>query len=193
MDANELVVVEPVMEDRFATAELTFNGEQGVVNDPLRWDLSDASVVEMVQEALRSGAVTGITQDADADLTGYKVGRYPARPAEGLPNRFSLRPSTPFGGKDTVLVWQEIPETTSVYLIPDAPDWLAECHNCYINGHMTERQASLMDRVSDALCQSKQNCLNPSDELATTWAAFQQKGVVEISGGYRVVYCGFYV
>jgi len=82
--------------EQFAVLEFTYNGEQGTVDSPVRFDLPDSSVVEMAQEALRSGDVTGITADNTADLTDYKVGRYPAK--DGLPNRFSLRPKTPFGG-----------------------------------------------------------------------------------------------
>lgn len=78
-----------------AVLEFTYEGEQGTVNQPVAFDLTDEVLIRIAQEALRSGEVTGITQDANADLDGYKVDRFAA--TQGLPNRVSLRPKTPFG------------------------------------------------------------------------------------------------
>lgn len=34
---------------------------------------------------------------------------------------------------NAILIWCEIPETFTTYYIPDAPEWLLDCHDVYIN------------------------------------------------------------
>lgn len=86
---NELVPV------GYAQVNITYNGQNGDMEDPVSFESSPADVLAMAQETLRAGGVRGIDADPTADLTDFIVKPYVAH--DGLPNRFVLRPPTPFG------------------------------------------------------------------------------------------------
>lgn len=90
MKSSSFFMVCPMTE---AILTITYEGHQGDLEDPLPYDLPDNEVLRIAQEAVSSG-VTGIP-NTEADFTDFVVNRYPAR--DGLPNRISLRPKTPFG------------------------------------------------------------------------------------------------
>jgi len=78
-----------------ARLNVTYNGQQGDLPDEVPYDLSDAEVRRIAQEALTQG-IPGVTADPKADLRDFVVDRFPSR--EDVPyNRLSLRPKTPFG------------------------------------------------------------------------------------------------
>ena len=80
----------------YASLNITYNGQQGNLPDPIAFDASNEDILAMAQEAIRAGGVPGITADPRAVLTDFIVKPYAAR--DGLPNRIVIRPSTPFGG-----------------------------------------------------------------------------------------------
>ena len=92
-----------------------------------------------------------------------------------------------------LLIWEEIPEQTRLFVIEDAPEWLPKVHGYHINVNAAGEQEKLLLRVSDALCPDEEYCANPDDELATTWAANEvgrdKPFVVEAQS--VVVVCGF--
>lgn len=76
----------------------------------------------------------------------------------------------------TLLIWrddQNTPHIVALYLIEDAPEWLAECHGSYINGGIDPNLEALLFRVSDALAERKEDCYLMDDELSTAWAKFR--------------------
>lgn len=77
-----------------AILNITYDGQQGELGDMVPYDTTDAEIKRIAGEAVANGDVTGITA-TEADFTDFIVDRFPAR--DGLPNRLSLRPKTPFG------------------------------------------------------------------------------------------------
>lgn len=77
-----------------AKLNITYKGQQGDLPNEVPYDLSDADVLRIAQEALTAG-IPGIAADPDADLTDFVIDRFPAR--DDLGNRLSARPKTPFG------------------------------------------------------------------------------------------------
>lgn len=94
----------------------------------------------------------------------------------------------------TLLIWEEVPETTSLYLIDDAPDWLGDCHMHYINGNAQGEILDKLSRVNDALCDTPEYYGNPEDELAGAWSDCklgENESFVVEEGPVRVVVSGF--
>ena len=84
------------MEDYEAMVNVTWNGQNGDLPDPVSYDSTDGDVLQMVTEAVRSGSIPGIPADTSADFTDFVVDRFEA--TEARPNRLiSVRPKTPFG------------------------------------------------------------------------------------------------
>lgn len=80
-----------------ARVNVTFNGQNGDLPDPVSLDASDADVKTWVTEALRGGGIPGIPAGAAVDLSDFKVDRFgstDARPYALL----AVRPKTAFGG-----------------------------------------------------------------------------------------------
>lgn len=94
MADNVLVPVE-VGGVLMARLNITYNGQQGDLPDPVPYDSTDATLKQMATESVRDGYVPGIDA-ARADFTDFVVDRFPAR-ADVPYNRLSLRPKTPFG------------------------------------------------------------------------------------------------
>ena len=88
---TEMVLYEPN-----ARLNVTINGQNGDYPDPVNHDMADGDVKQIATEAIRSGYIPGITEDANADLADFVVDRFPA--TEELPPRLMVRPKTPFGG-----------------------------------------------------------------------------------------------
>ncbi len=79
-----------------ALVNVTWNGQNGDLPDPVHFEATDAQVMAWVEEAVRGGGVAGIAAGA-ADLAGFVVDRFPAT-ADTPYNRIFIRPKTPFGG-----------------------------------------------------------------------------------------------
>ncbi len=81
-----------------AMLNITWQGQNGELTDPVRWELSDAEVRTIAAEAVRSGSVPGIKADGLADFRDFVVDRFEAG-GEVVWNRMFLRPKTPFGAR----------------------------------------------------------------------------------------------
>lgn len=79
-----------------ARVNVTWQGENGDLPDPVSYDATDGDVKQFVTEAVRTGGIPGIRADMNADFTNFIVERFPA--TEEVPfNRLVTRPKTPFG------------------------------------------------------------------------------------------------
>ena len=84
------------MEAHEARVNVTYNGGNGDLPDPVSFDAGDGDVKTWVAEALRGGGVPGITVNGAVDLADFVVDRFGANEARPY-NLISLRPKTPFG------------------------------------------------------------------------------------------------
>ena len=78
-----------------AKLNITFQGQNGALPDPMSYDATDADVRQIGTEAVRAGSVPGIPAFLEADFTDFVVDRFPA--TGDLPNRLMLRAKVPFG------------------------------------------------------------------------------------------------
>lgn len=89
-----------------ARLNITYNGQQGELPDLVPFNvtvgpdgkvtlLDKADVLRIATESIRGG-FAGITADPNADLKGFEVDPFQARPDMPV-NRLSVRPQTPFG------------------------------------------------------------------------------------------------
>ena len=83
------------MEANEASLNITLNGQNGNLKDPVFYDSSDADIKEWGTEAVRTGGVAGIDADPNADFSDFVVDRFDAK--DGEDNRLYLRPKVPFG------------------------------------------------------------------------------------------------
>jgi hypothetical protein len=96
----------------------------------------------------------------------------------------------------TLLIFENVPESTLVFLIPNAPEWVALAHGHYINtmgcpDEGPEREA--LDRVNDAITEKKEWCGDPKSEWACAFRKYlvkDEKPIV-IKGQVMLVRCGF--
>ena len=77
-----------------AMLNITVNGMNGDLRDPVDFEASDADIKRWATEAVQTGYVSGIDA-ASVDFTDFVVDRFAEK--DGLPCRISLRPKTPFG------------------------------------------------------------------------------------------------
>lgn len=77
-----------------AVLNITWNGENGELPDPIIYDSTDGDILQWAAEAVRGG-IPGITADPNVNLEGFVVERFGS--TVDLPNRVVLRPKTPFG------------------------------------------------------------------------------------------------
>jgi hypothetical protein len=79
-----------------ARVNITYNGQNGDLPDPVNFDATDAEIIGWATEAIRSGGVPGISTVPDADLQDFVVDRFQANDDYPVP-RLMVRPKTPFG------------------------------------------------------------------------------------------------
>ena len=80
-----------------ARINITWDGQNGDLPDPVAFDANDETVIQWATEAIRGGAVPGIAAAPNADLDGYIVDRFAA--CEDVPfNRLAVRNKTAYGG-----------------------------------------------------------------------------------------------
>ena len=84
------------MENTQARVNITYNGENGDLPDPVFYDSSDSDIKAWVTEAVKAGSVPGIPADEHADFNDFVVDRFTAN-AERDYNLIQIRPKTPFG------------------------------------------------------------------------------------------------
>jgi hypothetical protein len=86
------------MEANEARLNITWNGQNGDLPDPVSYDAGDGDVRAWASEAVRNGGVPNIPADANVNFTDFVVDRFAA--TQDTPyNRIFLRPKTPFGAK----------------------------------------------------------------------------------------------
>jgi len=86
-----------ILNDRtLARLNVTHSGGNGDLIDPISYDLPDADILRIAQEAIRSGGVPGIHAAPDATLQDFVVERFAANEARPW-NVVLIRPKTPFG------------------------------------------------------------------------------------------------
>lgn len=81
-----------------ARLNITWQGQNGDLGDPVPFDASDAELKQWAAEALDGGSVPGIRTRANgrANLLDFVVDRFPRSNTTPY-NRIFLRPKTPFG------------------------------------------------------------------------------------------------
>lgn len=92
----EVKMTDLVLDNDMATLNVTYNGMNGDMPDPVYFESTDGDLRQMVTEAVRSGDIPGINADPNADFTNFVVDRFRAN-GEGDHNKISVRPKTPFG------------------------------------------------------------------------------------------------
>lgn len=86
----------PMIRDYEARINVTFEGQNGDLPDPVAFDASDAEIRVWIREAISTGSIPGIVANAAPDIEGFKVDRFPANEARPF-NLIQLRPKTAFG------------------------------------------------------------------------------------------------
>lgn len=84
------------MEAYEARVNVTYNGQNGDLADPVLFESTPEQVLAIVTEAVRTGSVPGIPADTTADFEGFVVDRYALNEAIDY-NRIFVRPKVPFG------------------------------------------------------------------------------------------------
>jgi len=79
-----------------ARVNITYNGSNGDLPDPVTFDSTDAAIRGFITEAVRAGSVPGIAADPNADFTDFVIDRFTANEVTPF-NRLMARPKTPFG------------------------------------------------------------------------------------------------
>lgn len=78
-----------------ARVNVTWNGENADLPDPVSFDATDGDIKQWVTEAVRHG-FAGMPADPNVNLQDFVVDRF--APTEARPyNLLQLRPKTPFG------------------------------------------------------------------------------------------------
>ncbi len=79
-----------------AKLNITWNGMNGDLVDPIPFDLTNEEVFNIASESVTNGNVPGIDASSDVDFTDFVVDRYSS--TEDVPfSRIVVRPKTPFG------------------------------------------------------------------------------------------------
>lgn len=85
-----------VIREDEARVNVTWDGSNGDLPDPVALDATDADIKTWVEEAVRTGSVPGLRADPAADFSDFVVDRF--APTEARPFAlYSVRPKTPFG------------------------------------------------------------------------------------------------
>jgi hypothetical protein len=87
--------VGPVFRADQAQLNITWNGQNGDLPDPVRFDATDAEFKQMAAEAVETGYVPGINAGV-ANFNDFVVTRFAATDDRPF-NRVVIRPKTPFG------------------------------------------------------------------------------------------------
>lgn len=93
---NVLPIHQNLIPDGFARLNITYQGHNGDLPDPVMVDATDDQIRRMIVEALAAGNIPGIPRFPAANLTDFVVDRFAAT-AEIPVARVMVRPKTPFG------------------------------------------------------------------------------------------------
>jgi len=89
------VALAPLMGPNEARLNITMNGVNADLPDPVRFDATDAEVLGWATEAVHAG-IPGMNADPTANFVDFVVDRFTASPARPW-NIIMCRPKTPFG------------------------------------------------------------------------------------------------
>jgi hypothetical protein len=94
---DDAIVMAPVqLPANAAKLNVTWNGQNGDLPDPVPYDATDGDLRAMATEAIANGGIPGVTADAAVNLADFVVDRYAA--TDEIPfARVFIRPKTPFG------------------------------------------------------------------------------------------------
>ncbi len=95
MRSGGMNTMDSLPEDQ-ARLNITYNGSNGDLPDPVLADSTDAQIRTIATEAVRVGSVPGIPADANADFRDFVVDRFAATTDVPIA-RLALRPKVPFG------------------------------------------------------------------------------------------------
>jgi hypothetical protein len=79
-----------------ARVNITWQGQNGDLVDPIPVDATDREIKAWVAEAIASGSVMGLRTDRRVNLRDFVVDRFPASRQNPFARVF-VRPKTPFG------------------------------------------------------------------------------------------------
>lgn len=85
--------------DDQAFLNVTYNGENGDMPEPVSLDASDEDIRQFAEEAIKNGDMRGLPADIDVSLDGFVVQRFAKN--NDRPARIMIRPKTPFGSVST--------------------------------------------------------------------------------------------
>jgi hypothetical protein len=82
--------------DNEAIVNVTWGGNNGDLKDPVSFDATESEIRTWDTEAVRTGGVSNITADPNANFDDFVIDRFAAT-SETPYNRLFVRPKTPFG------------------------------------------------------------------------------------------------
>lgn len=92
----------------------------------------------------------------------------------------------------TLLIWDQGDWGTSLYLIPDAPDWVTDVEGVFLNAtESTDEQDKLICRISDAVCENPEHYYGSDCDIAGAWVKYKLGPGTTIEGSCRIVMCGW--
>lgn len=87
--------VRPLIGAHQGRVNVTWNGQNADLPDPVAWDAADGDVKTWAAEAIRGG-FAGMRADPNVNLGDFVVDKFASN--EAVPyNRYIIRPKTPFG------------------------------------------------------------------------------------------------
>ncbi|MFQ6011386.1 MAG: hypothetical protein ACE5KG_04360 [Nitrososphaerales archaeon] len=87
---------EIIIQGNEARVNVTWNGQNGDLPDPVYFESTDGDIRQMVTEAIQGGTVPGMPADPNANFSDFVVDRF-SRNEERPYNYIQIRPKTPFG------------------------------------------------------------------------------------------------
>ncbi len=89
-----------------ARVNVTYDGHNFELPDPVHFNAGDGDIKAWVTEAIRTGSIPGVAANPNVDLQNFMVDRFDA-PAAAAPgqrdhNLIQLRPKTAYGVEPTV-------------------------------------------------------------------------------------------
>jgi hypothetical protein len=79
-----------------ARVNVTWNGQNGDLMEPVPFTATDRQLKEWAREALIGGSIPGVQPTGQVNMANYVVDRFTANGTVSY-NRIFLRPTTPFG------------------------------------------------------------------------------------------------
>jgi len=85
-----------MIEANQARLNVTINGQNGDLPDPILYDATDVDIRQWATEAVRGGGIPGVAADPNVNFRDFVIDRFEANDAR--PYRLvQLRPKTAFG------------------------------------------------------------------------------------------------